>query len=156
MAPLNRWASPKSETGLRVSKWCNNQQSMVKLIYCGAHELISGPLKKIGITYGFDACNLFRPPPPPPDVVGVVRGFDYRTSVTWPTHTSIHDVTTKYQNPAEPRRLSICNLFFTKPSYSHDNLRRVSKSPLLHPFTRCRSGTAIRLTCHEGHLSWFK
>jgi hypothetical protein len=39
------------------------------------------------------------------------------------------------------RRLSICNLFSRNTSHSHDNLRRVSKSPLLHPFTRCRSGT---------------
>jgi hypothetical protein len=28
-----------------------------------------------------------------------------------PTHISIHDVTTKYPKPADPRRLSICNLF---------------------------------------------
>jgi hypothetical protein len=39
------------------------------------------------------------------------------------------------------RRLSICNLFSRDTSHSHDNLRRVSKSPLLHPFTRRRSGT---------------
>jgi hypothetical protein len=39
------------------------------------------------------------------------------------------------------RRLSICNLFSRNTSHSHDNLRRVSKSPLLHPFTRRRSGT---------------
>jgi hypothetical protein len=45
------------------------------------------------------------------------------------------------------RRLLICNLFPRNTSHSHDNLRRVSKSPLLHPFTR-RS--------HEGHLSRFK
>jgi hypothetical protein len=35
------------------------------------------------------------------------------------------------------QRLSICNL----TSHSHYNLRRVSKSPLLHPFTCHRSGT---------------
>jgi hypothetical protein len=39
------------------------------------------------------------------------------------------------------RRLSICNLFSRNTSHSHDNLRWVSKSPLLHPFTRRRSGT---------------
>jgi hypothetical protein len=39
------------------------------------------------------------------------------------------------------RRLSICKLFSRDTSHSHDNLRRVSKSPLLHPFTRRRSGT---------------
>jgi hypothetical protein len=39
------------------------------------------------------------------------------------------------------RRLSICNLFSRNTSHSHDNLRRVSKSPLLHPFTCRRSGT---------------
>jgi hypothetical protein len=39
------------------------------------------------------------------------------------------------------RRLSICNLFSRKTSHSHDNLRRVSKSPLLHLFTCRRSGT---------------
>jgi hypothetical protein len=39
------------------------------------------------------------------------------------------------------RRLSICNLFSRNISHSHDNLRRVSKSPLLHPFTCRRSGT---------------
>jgi hypothetical protein len=38
-------------------------------------------------------------------------------------------------------RLSICNLFSRNTSHSHDNLRRVSKSPLLHPFTSRRSGT---------------
>jgi hypothetical protein len=38
-------------------------------------------------------------------------------------------------------RLSICNLFSWNTSHSHDNLRRVSNSPLLHPFTHCRSGT---------------
>jgi hypothetical protein len=38
-------------------------------------------------------------------------------------------------------RLSICNLFSRDTSHSHDNLRRVSKSPLLHPFTCRRSGT---------------
>jgi hypothetical protein len=38
-------------------------------------------------------------------------------------------------------RLSICNLFSRNTSHSHDNLRRVSKSPLLHPFTHHRSGT---------------
>jgi hypothetical protein len=58
-----------------------------------------------------------------------------------PTHTSIHDVTAKYPKPANPWRLSICNLFSRNTSHSHDNLRRVSKSPLLHPFTRRRSGT---------------
>jgi hypothetical protein len=57
-----------------------------------------------------------------------------------PTHVSIHDVTTKYPKPAGPRRLSICNLLSWNTSHSHDNLRRVSKSPLLHPFTRRRSG----------------
>jgi hypothetical protein len=31
--------------------------------------------------------------------------------------------------------------FFTNASHSHDNLRRVFKSPLLHPFTCRRSGT---------------
>jgi hypothetical protein len=59
----------------------------------------------------------------------------------WPTHISIHDVTTKYPKPANPRRLSLCNLFSRNTSHSHDNLRRVSKSPLLHPFTHRRSGT---------------
>jgi hypothetical protein len=49
-----------------------------------------------------------------------------------------HAVTTKYPKPF-PR--SICNLFSQKTSGSHDNLRRVSKSPLLHPFTCYRSGT---------------
>jgi hypothetical protein len=39
------------------------------------------------------------------------------------------------------RRLSICNLFSRNTSHSHDNLRKVSKSPLLHPFTCRRSGT---------------
>jgi hypothetical protein len=39
------------------------------------------------------------------------------------------------------RRLSICNLFSRNTSHSHDNLRRVSKSPLLHPFTHRWSGT---------------
>jgi hypothetical protein len=38
-------------------------------------------------------------------------------------------------------RLSICNLFSRNTSHSHDNLRRVSKSPLLHPFACRRSGT---------------
>jgi hypothetical protein len=31
--------------------------------------------------------------------------------------------------------------FHKNTSHSHDNLRRVSKSPLLHPFTGSRSGT---------------
>jgi hypothetical protein len=31
--------------------------------------------------------------------------------------------------------------FHENTSHSHDNLRRVSKSPLLHPFTHHRSGT---------------
>jgi hypothetical protein len=39
------------------------------------------------------------------------------------------------------RILSICNLFSRNTSHSHDNLRRVSKSPLLHQFTHHRSGT---------------
>jgi hypothetical protein len=39
------------------------------------------------------------------------------------------------------QRLSICNLFSWNTSHSHGNLRRVSKSPLLHPFTHRRSGT---------------
>jgi hypothetical protein len=39
------------------------------------------------------------------------------------------------------RRLSICNLFSRNTSHSHHNLRRVSKSPLLHLFTHRRSGT---------------
>jgi hypothetical protein len=39
------------------------------------------------------------------------------------------------------RRLSICHLFSWNTSHSHDNLRRVSKSPLLHLFTHHRSGT---------------
>jgi hypothetical protein len=39
------------------------------------------------------------------------------------------------------RRLSICTFFSRNTSHSYDNLRRVSKSPLLHPFTHCRSGT---------------
>jgi hypothetical protein len=39
------------------------------------------------------------------------------------------------------QRLLICNLFLWNTSHSHDNLRIVSKSPLLHPFTRRRSGT---------------
>jgi hypothetical protein len=38
-------------------------------------------------------------------------------------------------------RLLICNHFSWNTSHSHDNLRRVSKSPLLHPFTHRRSGT---------------
>jgi hypothetical protein len=59
----------------------------------------------------------------------------------WPTHISIHDVTTKFPKPADPRRLSICNLLSRNTSHSHDNLRRVSKSPLLHLFTCHRSGT---------------
>jgi hypothetical protein len=50
-------------------------------------------------------------------------------------------LTTKYPRPADPRRLSICNLMSRNTSHSHNNLRRVSKSPLLHPFTHCRSGT---------------
>jgi hypothetical protein len=56
----------------------------------------------------------------------------------WHTHTSIHDITTKYPKPAE---LAINNLFSRNKSHSHDNLRRVSKSPLLHPFTCHRSDT---------------
>ncbi len=54
-----------------------------------------------------------------------------------PTHISIHDVTTKYPKPADPRRLSICNLFqpFSRnTSHSHDNLTRVSIRVLF--FTR--------------------
>ncbi len=39
------------------------------------------------------------------------------------------------------RKLLICNLLSRNTSHSHDNLRRVSKSPLLHPFTHRRSGT---------------
>jgi hypothetical protein len=38
------------------------------------------------------------------------------------------------------RRLLICDLFSRNTSQLHDNLRRVSKSPLLHPFTHRRSG----------------
>jgi hypothetical protein len=60
----------------------------------------------------------------------------------WPIHTSIHDVTPKYPKPAESRRHSICNLFSWNTSHSHDNLRRVSQSPLLHPFTCRRSSTS--------------
>jgi hypothetical protein len=69
--------------------------------------------------------------------------------ILWHTHTLIHDITTKYTKPAELtklthdscwslthfQRLSICYLFLQNTSRSHDNLRRVSKSPLLHPFT---------------------
>jgi hypothetical protein len=47
----------------------------------------------------------------------------------------------KSVNVTHFRRLSICNLFSRNTSHSHDNLRRVSKSPLLHLFTRRRSGT---------------
>jgi hypothetical protein len=39
------------------------------------------------------------------------------------------------------RKLLICNLFSRNTSHSHDNLRRVSKRPLLHPLTHHRSGT---------------
>jgi hypothetical protein len=74
----------------------------------------------------------------------------------WPTHTSIHDITTKHQkstwankitrdsttaSQTHFQRLSICNLFSQNTSPSHDNLRRVSKSPLFHLFTYCRSDT---------------
>jgi hypothetical protein len=52
----------------------------------------------------------------------VMKGLNqlfYHTTITkhehdkwlWPTHTLIHDVTTKYPKPAKPQRLSICNLF---------------------------------------------
>ncbi len=59
----------------------------------------------------------------------------------WPIHILIHDVTPEYPKLAESRRPSICNVFSWNTSHSHDNLRRVSKSPLLHPFTCCRSNT---------------
>jgi hypothetical protein len=42
---------------------------------------------------------------------------------------------------SQPQRLLICILFSQNTSHSHDNLRRVSKSPLLHLFTHHRSGT---------------
>jgi hypothetical protein len=50
-----------------------------------------------------------------------------------------HD--SKSVNLTHFRRLLICNLFSRNTCHSHDNLRRVSKSPLLHPFTHRRSGT---------------
>jgi hypothetical protein len=50
-----------------------------------------------------------------------------------------HD--SKSVNLTHFRRLSNCNLFSRNTSHSHDNLRRVSKSPLLHQFTCHRSGT---------------
>jgi hypothetical protein len=50
-----------------------------------------------------------------------------------------HD--SKTENLTHFRRLSICNLFSRNTSHSHAKLRRVSKSPLLHPFTHHRSGT---------------
>jgi hypothetical protein len=59
----------------------------------------------------------------------------------WPTCISIHDVTNKYPKPTDPWRLLICNLFSWNTSHSQNNLRRVSKSSLLHPFTHRRSGT---------------
>jgi hypothetical protein len=74
----------------------------------------------------------------------------------WPTHTSIHDITTKYPKSTRANkmthdsttasqthfeRLLILNLFSQNKSPSHDNLRRVSKGTLLHPFTHHRSGT---------------
>jgi hypothetical protein len=85
-------------------------------------------------------------------------GHECHTSVImalWPTHTSIQDITTKYPKPAKLtkwlviktcRSDSLSKTFDLQPfsqntSHSHDNLRRVSKSPLLHPFTHRRSGT---------------
>ncbi len=74
----------------------------------------------------------------------------------WPTHTLVHDITTKYPKPAELTKWlvlkncksdSLSKTFDLQPSFSqntshsHDNLRRVSKSPLLHPFTHRRSDT---------------
>jgi hypothetical protein len=50
-----------------------------------------------------------------------------------------HD--SKSVNLTHFRRLSICSPFSRDTSHSHDNLRRVSTSPLLHPFTCRRSGT---------------
>jgi hypothetical protein len=47
----------------------------------------------------------------------------------------------KTASQTHSQRLSICNPFSLNTSPSHDNLRRVSKSPLLCPFTRRRSGT---------------
>jgi hypothetical protein len=69
----------------------------------------------------------------------------------WHTHMSIHDITTKYPKPAELaiwlvtwltfQDFQFATFFSQNTSHSHDNLRRVSKSPLLHPFTCCRSRT---------------
>ncbi len=65
-------------------------------------------------------------------------------------------ITTKYPKPSELTKWlvlkncksdSLSKTFNLQPSFSqntshsHDNLRRVSKSPLLHPFTHCRSDT---------------
>jgi hypothetical protein len=52
-------------------------------------------------------------------------GCDCHTSVImtlWPTHISIHDITTKYPKSADPRRLSKCNLFSWNTSHLHNNL----------------------------------
>jgi hypothetical protein len=59
----------------------------------------------------------------------VMKGLNqlfYHTIITkhehdkwlWPTHTLIHDVTTKYPKPAKPQRLSICNLFHKQISFT--------------------------------------
>jgi hypothetical protein len=69
-----------------------------------------------------------------------------------PTHTLIHDFTTKYPKPAELMKWLVIQIagqtHFQFATFSpqntppsHDHLRRVSKSPLLHLFTCRRSGT---------------
>jgi hypothetical protein len=46
------------------------------------------------------------------------------------------------QSPLSLKDFWFATLFHKQnTSRSHDNLRRVSKSPLLHPFIHCRSGT---------------
>jgi hypothetical protein len=105
----------------------NNYPSIVPFLYSDHRLLLSAS------TFA-DCCHFLNVTIEDANVVPVIMNW-------WPTQILIHDVTTKYPKPADPRRLLICNLFSWNRSHSDNNLRRDSTSPLLHPFTRRRSGT---------------
>jgi hypothetical protein len=55
----------------------------------------------------------------------IKQEHDEHNKWLWPTHTLIHDITTKYPKSADPWGLLICNLFSWNTSHSHDNLRPI-------------------------------
>jgi hypothetical protein len=118
----------------------NNSQSMVPFLYSDHRLLLSAST--------FADCCHFLP-------------WQLRTQMLYLSHWHYDPLTLQYMTSQQNiqalqankmtcdsktvslmhfQRLSICNLFSWNMSHSHDNLRRVSKSPLLHPFTHSGSG----------------